>query len=215
MPIAAILFDLDGVLVTTDDYHYQGWQRLADEEGIPFDRSMNDRLRGVSRMASLEILLEKSSRSYTPEEKEALATRKNGYYRELITQITPKDLLPGTQAFLDRARAKGLKLGIGSSSRNAPAILEGVGLSTFFDVMVDGNQISQSKPHPEVFLLGAERLGLAPEACLVVEDAEAGVSAALAGNMPVLAVGSAAEDPRATYRARDLEAALALPDLPV
>ncbi len=202
--IQGIIFDLDGVIVATDEFHYRGWQRLADEEGVYFDRTINLRLRGVSRMGSLDILLERAARRYTAAEKETLAARKNGYYRALLPTLTPADLLPGVRRLLDELRARGVKQAIGSSSRNCPAILEYIGLATFFDAVVDGNDIHHGKPDPEVFLLAAQALGLPPAACLVVEDAEAGVSAGLAGGMLVLAVGAAASDPRAHARAPDL-----------
>ena len=205
-PIKAWIFDLDGVIVSTDEYHYLGWKRLADEEGVDFDRHVNERLRGVSRMESLGILLEKSPRAYTSDEKTALATRKTGYYKELLlTRLRPEDILPGVLSLLRQLRVRGIKLAIGSSSRNSPTILERIGLAGYFDAEADGNHITRSKPDPEVFLLAARKLGLQPADCLVVEDAAAGVEAAVAGGMPVLAVGSAGSDPRATLRAADLQ----------
>lgn len=210
MAYQGMLFDLDGVIVTTDEYHYRGWQQLADEEGIYFDRTINERLRGVSRMASLEILLEKASRSYTEAEKAALADRKNGYYREHISRLSTQDLLPGALAFMERCREEGIRMAIGSSSRNARTILQQVGLAEAFDAVVDGNDIRRSKPDPEVFTLGAERLGLPAAACLVIEDADAGVDAGLAGGMDVLGVGFAQNHPQATWRAADLQEALQL-----
>jgi len=197
-PVTGIIFDLDGVIVSTDEFHYQAWQRLADEQGIPFDREVNHRLRGVSRMESLDILLEKAGREYSDAEKLEMATRKNGYYLEALeTRLTPRDILPGVMPCLESLRQRGLKLAIGSSSKNSPTILRKIGLENYFDATADGNDITQSKPHPEVFLLAAERLGLPPEQCLVVEDAEAGVTAALAAGMRVVAVGAATGDPRA------------------
>lgn len=202
--IQAVIFDLDGVLVSTDNCHYLAWKRMADEEGIPFDRADNERLRGVSRMASLDIILEKASRSYAEAEKQAMAARKNGYYVELIQTLTANDLLPGAMDTLHTLRSLGVKLAIGSSSRNTPLILRQIGLSDAFDAVADGNQITRSKPDPEVFLLAARLTGVAPERCLVVEDADSGVEAALAGGMRALGVGSAASNPRATYRAESL-----------
>ncbi len=205
MPITAVIFDLDGVIVSTDEFHYQGWQRLADEEGIPFDRHVNERLRGVSRMESLDIILERATRTYTPAQREAMATRKNGYYRDLLaTKLSAADILPGVADFLAELRRRGVKVAIGSSSRNSPTILQKIGLDRAFDATADGNDITRSKPDPEVFLLAANRLGIAPSACLVVEDAEAGVTAALAAGMRVLAVGSAASDGRAHFKADSL-----------
>lgn len=203
--VKGFIFDLDGVIVSTDDCHYLAWKRMADEEGIYFDREINERLRGVSRMASLDIILERADKTYTGDEKAAMATRKNNYYVELIGRLTPADILPGTMAVLDRLRKLGIKTAIGSSSRNTPVILKQIGLENTFDAIADGNQITHSKPDPEVFLLAAKLLGLSPADCVVVEDADAGVEAALAGGMKALGVGSAAANPRATYRADSLE----------
>jgi beta-phosphoglucomutase len=202
--IKGIIFDLDGVIVSTDEFHYQGWQRLADEEGIYFDREINERLRGVSRMESLQILLERATKSYSLPEKEAMDTRKNDYYRQLLQRITPGDILPGVLPLLAALKQAGLKTAIASSSRNCPVILERIGLQHEFDAVADGNHIRHSKPDPEIFLLAAQKIGLPPAECLVVEDAEAGVTGALAAGMKVLAVGSAASDPRAHLRAKDL-----------
>lgn len=206
MSIRAVIFDLDGVIVSTDEYHYQGWQRLADEEGIYFDREINQRLRGVSRMASLDILLEKSERRYTEEEKKALADRKNAYYRAQLAALVPEHILAGVMPRLRELKRRGVKIAVASSSRNARTIIERIGLAGFFDATVDGNDISRSKPDPEVFLLAAERVGVPPAQSLVVEDAAAGVEGALAGGMRVLGVGFAEDDERATLRAQDLAA---------
>ena len=205
MPMEAVIFDLDGVIVSTDDLHYRGWKQLADEEHIEFDRRINERLRGVSRMESLEILLERAKRSYTPAEKEEMASRKNGYYRRLLETLTADDLLPGAAKTLAALKARKIKVAVASSSRNAGLILRRIGLENAFDAVVDGNDISRSKPDPEVFVKAAQRLGLAPCRCLVVEDAVAGVEAAMAAKMPVLAVGYAASDARATFRASGLD----------
>lgn len=203
-PVLGVIFDLDGVIVSTDNCHYLAWKKMADEEGIPFDRAINERLRGVSRMESLAIILEKAEKTYTAAEKDALAARKNGYYVELIGSLTPEDMLPGAMDTLRTLREKGIKIAIGSSSRNTPIILRQIGLDTYFDAVADGNAISRSKPDPEVFLLAGSLLGLAPENCLVVEDADAGVEAALAGGMRVLGVGGAAKNPKATFAAESL-----------
>ncbi|GGA13233.1 beta-phosphoglucomutase [Paenibacillus marchantiophytorum] len=204
MRIQAVIFDLDGVLVHTDRYHYEAWQQLADEEGISFDVSINDRLRGVSRMESLDIILEKSLRSYTKSEKEALADRKNGYYRELLHQLTPSDAADSAVSCIDSCRRHGVKIAIGSSSRNTPIILERIGLAHAFDAIADGNQIARSKPDPEVFLLAAQQLGVDPAHCLVVEDAEAGLAAAERAGMSKAAIGAAYESPLADFRLRSL-----------
>lgn len=183
MIFQGIIFDLDGVICSTDEYHYQAWKELADREGIPFDRSVNNRLRGVSRMESLEILLERAKRSYSQEEKEKMAAAKNTRYQELLREMTPADLSPEVFETLETLRKQGLKLAIGSSSKNTPLILDRLGLGGYFDAVSDGNNITRSKPDPEVFLKAAEYLGLSPETCLVVEDAVSGVEAAhRAGN---------------------------------
>lgn len=205
--ILGVIFDLDGVIVSTDNCHYLAWKRMADEEGIAFDRSINERLRGVSRMESLEIILERAPKAYTENEKLELATRKNGYYVELIGSLSEADLLPGALDTLAYLKAHGVKVAIGSSSKNTPIILKQIGLSNSFDAIADGNGIKRSKPDPEVFLLGAKLLGLAPANCLVVEDADAGIEAAVAGGMRALGVGSAAKNAQATFRASDLSKA--------
>ena len=205
MNLLAVIFDLDGVIVSTDEYHYQGWQRLADEEVIYFDRAINQRLRGVSRMESLAILLERSPRSYTDEERRALAERKNGYYKALLGKLTAADILSGSLKLLAALRQRSIKIAVASSSRNAALILQRIGLDQAFDAVVDGNDITRSKPDPEVFLLAAQRLGVPPATCLVVEDAEAGITAAHAAGMPALGVSHAAGDPRAELRAAGLD----------
>ena len=168
------------------------------------DRAINERCRGVSRMESLDVVLEHARESYSAEDKLAMATRKNDYYCALVQEITPAAILPGVQAMLHALRARGIKQAIGSSSRNTPLILARIGLHTWFDAVADGNDIQYSKPHPQVFLLAAERLHLHPSNCLVVEDAEAGVSAGLAGGFHVLAVGAARHDLRAHTRVGEL-----------
>ncbi len=204
--VRGVIFDLDGVLCATDESHYLAWKKLADEEGIPFDRRVNERLKGVGRMDSLEIILEKAGRRYTPKEKAALAERKNDTYRQCLQAMTPADLLPGAEAILSELRKRGLKLAVGSSSRNAPLILERLGLRSCFDAVADGNDLRRSKPDPEVFLLAAERLGLRPRECLVVEDAAAGVEAARRAGMACFAVGEAARLPTVRHRAASLAA---------
>lgn len=189
--IKAVIFDLDGVIVSTDDCHYEAWKKLSDEEGIYFDRKINDRLRGVSRMASLEIVLERANKAYTDEEKVKLAERKNGYYRDFIKKLTPNDILPGVMDNLEELKKNGIKIAIGSSSKNTPIILKQIGLDGYFDAVSDGNNITKSKPDPEVFLKASEMLGILPENCLVVEDADAGIEAGKKGGMKTLAVNGA------------------------
>ena len=191
MAIKAVIFDLDGVIVTTDDCHYEAWKRMADEEGIYFDREINERLRGVSRMASLDIVLERASKSYTEEEKVEMATRKNGYYVELIHKLTPEAILPGVLDNLKALKEAGVKIAIGSSSKNTPIILKQIGLDKTFDAVSDGNNISKSKPDPEVFLKAADMLGIAYADCMIVEDADAGIEAGKAAGMKTVAVNNA------------------------
>lgn len=192
MEIRGVIFDLDGVLVSTDELHYRAWKELADAEGIPFDREINHRLRGVSRMESLRVILENASRFYSDEEQEAMAARKNARYRESLHELTSDDLLEGVSDLLDGLHARGIKVAVASASRNTPLILERLQLKTRIDVSADGNDVTNSKPDPEVFLLAARRLGLEPKACVVVEDAAAGVEAARRAGMACVAVGAAA-----------------------
>ncbi|HEY8805519.1 MAG TPA: beta-phosphoglucomutase [Clostridium sp.] len=204
MSIKAVIFDLDGVIVSTDKYHYQAWKKMADEEGIYFDKLINEGLRGVSRMESLEILLRKSQKTYKQNEKDELAQRKNHYYRELLNCLTTKDILPGVSKVLEFLKERGIKIAIGSSSKNTPFILEKIGLESYFHAVSDGNDIKRSKPDPEVFLLAAKKLQVIPEECLVIEDADSGIEAALAGGMKAMGMGSAANNEKADYRVKDL-----------
>ena len=173
----AVIFDLDGVICFTDKYHFQAWKKLADEEGIYFDEEINDRLRGVSRMDSLDIILERAFREYTQEEKTQMAARKNESYVHLLDQMSPADLSVEVKDTLDELRKRGYKLAIGSSSKNTKKILKQIGLGDYFDAISDGTNITKSKPDPEVFLKAAEMLGEKPENCMVVEDALAGIEA--------------------------------------
>ncbi len=199
------IFDLDGVIVSTDGLHYLAWKQMADKENIYFDEEINNRLRGVSRMASLEIVLERSGRAYSEEEKQALATYKNDVYKELLKSLTPNDILPGVTEVLNGLRARGYKLAIGSSSKNTPAILKHIGLEGFFDAVSDGNNITHSKPDSEVFIKGAAFLSLACEECYVVEDAKAGVDAGKAGGFTTIAVGDAYGYEKADYSIKHFE----------
>ena len=199
MKYQGIIFDLDGVICSTDEYHYRSWKALADRLGIPFDRERNNLLRGVSRMDSLKIILEKSDKTYSQEEQIAFAEEKNALHRQLLSQMSPADLSDEVKSTLDTLRKAGLKLAIGSASKNTPFILERIGLGSFFDAVADGNCITHSKPHPEVFLKAAEMLGLDPAQCLVVEDAHAGVEAAVNGGFDCAAMGDARDDPRAAW----------------
>lgn len=190
----AVIFDLDGVICSTDEYHYQAWKRMADSLGVYFDREINNRLRGVSRMESLNIILERyTGQPLTDEQKQELAQMKNTCYRELLGQMSHADLSGEVKSTLDALRASGLKLGIGSSSKNTPFILERLGLKDYFDAISDGNNITNSKPDPEVFLKSADFLGECSKTCLVVEDAVAGAEAGHRGGFRVACVGAAAK----------------------
>ena len=204
MKYQGIIFDLDGVLCSTDEYHYRAWKALADRLNIPFDRERNNLLRGVSRMQSLDIILEKADRAYSEQEKAAFAEEKNALYRQLLGGMSADDLTEDVRRTLRELRKTDVLLAIGSSSKNTPFILERLGLSGFFDAVADGNCITHSKPHPEVFLKAAELLGLSPRDCLVVEDAHAGVEAAAAGGFDCAAMGDAKDDPRAAYHLKRL-----------
>lgn len=188
--IKGIIFDLDGVLVSTDEMHYLAWKRLADELEITgFNREDNRRQRGVSRMASLEVVLEKSDKTYTEEEKAELAERKNGYYLELLKDMDNSAVLTGVTDALEVLKRKNLLLAVGSASKNAPLILEKTGLLPFLNQVSCGLDTTKSKPDPEVFLVAARKLQLDPAQCLVVEDSAAGIEAAKAGGMRSLGVG--------------------------
>lgn len=210
MKYQGIIFDLDGVICHTDKYHYQAWKKLADKLEVYFDEVINNRLRGVSRMESLNIILEKCDRELTIQEKEACAEEKNEIYKELLKNMTTEDLSQEVRETLEQLREKGLKLAIGSSSKNAGFILERIGLGDFFDAVSDGNNITFSKPDPEVFLKAAQFLNLQPEQCLVVEDAEAGLLAAKRGNMDCAGIGEGAESHLATYKLCDFQELLSV-----
>ena len=199
MKYRAVIFDLDGVICFTDKYHYQAWKSVADELGIYFDEKINDRLRGVSRKASFEIILENYDGTMGEEEKERWTDKKNEIYKNLLKNMSPEDLSKEVKDTLDQLRERGLSLAIGSSSKNAGFILHQLGLGEYFDAVSDGNLISKSKPDPEVFIKAAELLGENPEDCLVVEEAKAGVQAAKAGGMDCAALGDGAKSGLADY----------------
>ena len=187
--IEACLFDLDGVVVDTAKYHYIAWRALANELGFYFTHKDNERLKGVSRMQSLEILLEIGGKQFSAPEKLALAEKKNTLYVSYIEKMTPDETLPGVEKFLQELRRKGIKIALGSASKNAPMILDRIQLTEMFDAVVDGNSISEAKPNPEVFLQGAFKLGVNPENCVVFEDAIAGVEAARNAKMHCIGIG--------------------------
>jgi len=208
--IKAVIFDLDGVIVSTDDLHYQAWKYMADQEHIEFNKKMNHRLRGVSRMESLNIILENATKTYTDEEKIKLANLKNNFYVELLNKLTSKDILPNVLEVLKELKAKNIKVAIGSSSKNAKKILKHINLYDAFDVIADGHDIKHSKPAPDIFLVAAERLGLKPESCIVVEDAVAGIKAAKQAQMIAVAVSDATKSDLADYKFDNIEALLSL-----
>jgi len=182
----AVLFDLDGVLVNTAEFHYLAWQQLADELSIPFSRSANEAFRGVSRMECLDLLL--GSLTLTPEEKTRLADRKNEHYSRLIARLSPNDLLPGVLPLLQQLRAQRIRLALVSASRNARRVLSLLNISNLFDVIIDGHSTTRSKPDPQGFLLASQTLAVPPRRCIVVEDALAGLQAAQAAQMSAIAI---------------------------
>lgn len=190
MEIKALIFDLDGVIVDTAKYHYLAWKELADELGFFFSKKDNERLKGVSRMRSLDILLEVGNIKLSDERKEQLAAKKNTQYVEMIKKMQADEVLPGALSFLEKAKEKGYKIALGSASKNARTILKQVKIGNLFDTIIDGNKVSEAKPNPEVFLLGAKKLGVEPRKCVVFEDAAAGVEAAHNGNMFCVGIGT-------------------------
>ncbi len=188
--IKACIFDLDGVIVDTATYHYKAWKRLANELGFDLKTEQNEQLKGISRMKSLDILLDIGNMQATEDEKQALADKKNNWYREYILEMTPKDIFPGTIELFEELKASGIKIGVGSASKNARTILSQIEIEKYLDSIVDGNKVSTAKPNPEVFMKGAEELNEKPENCVVFEDAQSGVQAANAGGMYSIGVGS-------------------------
>ena len=186
----AVIFDLDGVITDTAHYHYLAWKALAESEGVHFDHAFNENLKGVDRMGSLNLILAGSSKTYSMEQKLALADRKNRQYVELIATMSAADLLPGALEALAAVRAAGLKIGLASVSKNAFTVLDRLGIRDRFDYVVDAALIANSKPHPEIFLNAAASLGVAPEDCLGVEDAVAGVASIKSAGMYALGIGS-------------------------
>ncbi len=203
-PMKAALFDLDGVMVSTDRYHYQAWKIIADQEDIHFDSEINHQLRGVSRMQSLEIILRRAKQEYSQLEKETLCEQKNSFFRELIVPITPTDWLAGSVRLLKDLQRKGVKLALCSSSKNASTILDKLGGKDFFDAIVDGRDTTRTKPDPQVFLLAAERLGVEPTECVVLEDAEAGIEAATRAGMRSVGIGGSDRLGKADIAVEDL-----------
>jgi beta-phosphoglucomutase len=193
------IFDLDGVIVDTAKYHYLAWRKLANELGFDFTKEQNERLKGVSRVRSLEILLEIGGIEMDAETQAKMCDKKNDWYVESIKSIDSSELLKGAKEFLEELHKKGIKVALGSASKNAVPILEGLGIKDLFDVIIDGNKVSKAKPDPEVFLLGAKELGFDPKDCVVFEDAFAGVEAAKAGGFTAVGIGTKDNLPNADY----------------
>ncbi len=196
--INAVIFDLDGVIIDTAHYHYIAWKRLASEFNINLTIDQNELLKGVSRIRSLEIILHLGNVQLSESEKEKLANKKNAWFVEYIESIRPEEIFPGVIALIQSLRDRGIKVGLASSSKNAPRVIELLKIGNLFDAMVDGTMIAHTKPHPEIFLLAASQLNTKPSECLVFEDAEAGVEAALAAGMKCVGVGSPSQLHKAT-----------------
>ena len=196
--IKAVIFDLDGVITDTSEYHYRAWKRLTDEEGIPFSRDDNDKLRGVSRKECLKILL--NGKQVSAEQFQEMMDRKNRYYVELLKQMTSKNILSGAKKLVLEIKRRGIKTAIASVSKNTRTVLQGTGIEDLFDVIVDGYSVKNTKPAPDIFLFAAKELGVKPEDCVVIEDAEAGIEAALAGKMIPIGIGPEERVGKARYR---------------
>lgn len=214
--IQAFIFDLDGVITDTAEYHYRGWKRLADEEGLSFTREDNEHLRGIPRRESLMLILK--DRVYPEEKIQEMMERKNRYYLEFIKEISPRDLLPGARELLEEIRAARLKNALGSASKNAPEVIERLGIRSLFDAISDGHSVERQKPAPDLFLHAAKQLNISPAECVVVEDAAAGIEAARAGGFRSVGLGPQERVGKAdavfssleNVRLNDLSAALGL-----
>lgn len=203
--LKAVLFDLDGVITDTAKYHYLAWKELADELAIPFDREYNEKLKGVSRMESLELILKRSEHpeKYTEEEKQEFARKKNLAYRKLIEQITPEDILPGIEKFIQELKDAGIKTALASSSKNAVTIIERLGMVEQFDFIADAGKAKNAKPYPDLFLMCAQGLDLPTQECIGVEDARAGITAIHRAGMKAVGVGTDSEMEEADLKVTD------------
>ena len=190
MKFSAFLFDLDGVIVDTAKFHFIAWKRLAEELGVSFTEQDNEQLKGVSRRGSIEKIMSWGNINLSEDEINHWMKVKNDWYLELVAHMNPDELLPGALKCLEETKAAGIKIALGSASKNAPMILKQCEIESYFDAVIDGTMVAHSKPHPEVFLQGAEAVGVRPEECVVFEDSRAGIEAALAGNMHAVAIGS-------------------------
>ena len=189
----AVIFDLDGVITDTAEYHYLAWKNLSEELSLPFDKGFNEKLKGVSRIKSLELILSLGDMTYSDEEKKALTEKKNDLYKEMIAKVTPADLLPGIESLLKELQEDGMGTALASASKNAPFILDRLEVTPYFNHIVDVNLIKQGKPDPEIFLTGAAKLGFLPEDCVGIEDAEAGIESILSAGMYAVGVGTPAQ----------------------
>jgi len=206
----AFIFDLDGVLISTDKYHYLAWKQMTEECNIPFDKQINDQLRGISRLASLDIILKHAGVSLSEKDRYALAERKNSYYQSYLQSLTPQHVTPVVVQTLATLKKRGYRLAVGSSSKNARFILTRIGLLKEFDAISDGCNIKHSKPDPEVFLRAVEYLNLLAEECYVVEDAVAGIEAGKAAGTVTIAIGVAAKAGVADYSVSDFSQLLSI-----
>ncbi len=197
MPGKAIIFDLDGVLTDTARYHYLAWKSIADELNIPFDKELNEQLKGVSRQKSLDIILQNAGLHLSNEQKTKLLEQKNRLYLQFIAKLGPNDLLPGIEQLLTTLKKQNIPMAVGSASKNARRVLDSLQITLFFDAIVDGHAVSRPKPHPEVFLMAARMLNIPPGHCIVVEDARAGILAAKRAGMKAIAVGPPEHFPEA------------------
>lgn len=204
MRYQAVIFDLDGVIVSTDKFHFLAWSKITEQENIYFDEVINHQLRGISRKDSLEIILRNAKKDYSEEEKEILMTLKNDHYRKLLTKLTPIDISPNIVDVINYLQENKVKIAVASSSKNAKFILKQLGLYNNFDVIIDGSDIKKSKPNPEIFILASKQLNINPRDCLVVEDAVAGIQAAKAAGMSTFAVGEATKLQLADYNTNNL-----------
>jgi beta-phosphoglucomutase len=198
--IKGVIFDLDGVVTDTAEYHFLGWKRMADEEGLEFNREINENLRGVSRIRSLEIILEHNRTDLSEEKKHELCTRKNDYYKELLTKITEEDFLPGIKQFVLSLRKRGIKTAIASASKNAVPVIKGLNAAELFNFIADGFSVENTKPAPDLFLFAAEKINCSPDECVVFEDAEAGIEAATNGGFVSVGIGPEKRVGKATIR---------------
>ena len=205
MAIRAFIFDLDGVLVDTAKYHFNAWQRLANSIGVDFTIEDNEKLKGLSREDSFDLILKWGNKSMPAEEKQEKMLLKNDWYLEMVKAMDASEILPGISAFMDEAREMGIKMALGSASRNAPLILEKTGLIQYFEAVIDGNQTTKSKPDPQVFLLGAKALGVNPQEAVVFEDSEAGIEAAITGGFKTVGIGIPENLPKAEILFTNLE----------